>query len=408
MTASPGTQPTSPGGRLRRSLHSKKLLATLVVGVVLAVAGTTLGYAALDKSVTVSVDGQEREISADGDTVAEVLDGAGIEVGEHDLVSPSLDEDVEDGSRISVRFGRPVELTVDGETETHWVTATDVASALGQIGETYDNARLDTSRGLSIGRDGVTLDVVTSKRLTFRLAGKKQVVRWLPATTVADALSQVGVKLDRRDRTTPARAAEVKAGDKIVFTDVRYAVKQVKGQAIDFTTVEEDDDTLEQGKTDVAREGVAGRRDLTYRITVVNGKVVARKVVKQKVTRKPVSALVKVGTKEPEPEPEVEPEVEPESSTKSKPSAPANFAGGNTVWDQLAKCESGGNWSINTGNGYYGGLQFNAGTWRAYGGTGLPSDNSRETQIAVATRLRDASGGYGAWPGCAAKLGLPT
>ena len=60
------------------------------------------------------------------------------------------------------------------------------------------------------------------------------------------------------------------------------------------------------------------------------------------------------------------------------------------MWDSLAQCESGGNWAINTGNGYYGGLQFNLGTWQAYGGTGLPSDASRETQIAIATRLRDA------------------
>jgi hypothetical protein len=78
------------------------------------------------------------------------------------------------------------------------------------------------------------------------------------------------------------------------------------------------------------------------------------------------------------------------------------------VWDTLAHCESGGNWAINTGNGYYGGLQFSLGTWQAYGGTGLPSANSRETQIAVATRLRDATGGYGSWPGCARSLGLPT
>ena len=80
-----------------------------------------------------------------------------------------------------------------------------------------------------------------------------------------------------------------------------------------------------------------------------------------------------------------------------------------SVWDALANCESGGNWSINTGNGYYGGLQFNIDTWRAYGGTGYPHEQSRETQIAVATRLRDANGGsYGSWPHCAAQLGLPT
>jgi hypothetical protein len=77
------------------------------------------------------------------------------------------------------------------------------------------------------------------------------------------------------------------------------------------------------------------------------------------------------------------------------------------VWDSLAQCESGGNWAINTGNGYYGGLQFNLGTWQAYGGTGYPHQASRETQIAVATRLRDATGGYGSWPSCSAKLGLP-
>ena len=76
-------------------------------------------------------------------------------------------------------------------------------------------------------------------------------------------------------------------------------------------------------------------------------------------------------------------------------------------WDNVAQCESGGNWHINSGNGYYGGLQFSIGTWRAYGGSGLPSQASRETQIAIATKVRDAAGGYGAWPACAASLGLP-
>jgi hypothetical protein len=109
--------------------------------------------------------------------------------------------------------------------------------------------------------------------------------------------------------------------------------------------------------------------------------------VRSDVLREPVNAIVKVGTKE--------------------PVSSANFAGGSTVWDALAQCESGGNWAINTGNGYYGGLQFSLGTWQAYGGTGLPSNASRETQIAIATKLRDASGGYGAWPGCSSKLGLP-
>ncbi len=76
-----------------------------------------------------------------------------------------------------------------------------------------------------------------------------------------------------------------------------------------------------------------------------------------------------------------------------------------SVWDRLAKCESGGNWGINTGNGYYGGLQFSASTWRAMGGSGMPHKATRGEQIRVAENTL-ASQGWGAWPSCARKLGL--
>ncbi|WP_328372513.1 LysM peptidoglycan-binding domain-containing protein [Streptomyces sp. NBC_00445] len=77
------------------------------------------------------------------------------------------------------------------------------------------------------------------------------------------------------------------------------------------------------------------------------------------------------------------------------------------VWDRIAQCESGGNWHINTGNGYYGGLQFAAGTWRAYGGTAYAptaDQASREQQIAVATKVQRGQG-WGAWPTCSARAG---
>jgi hypothetical protein len=77
------------------------------------------------------------------------------------------------------------------------------------------------------------------------------------------------------------------------------------------------------------------------------------------------------------------------------------------VWDRIAKCESGGNWQINTGNGYYGGLQFSAGTWRAYGGTAYAATADRASksqQIAVATKVQRAQG-WGAWPTCSARAG---
>ncbi|MGW3340229.1 transglycosylase family protein [Streptomyces sp. NPDC001009] len=82
-------------------------------------------------------------------------------------------------------------------------------------------------------------------------------------------------------------------------------------------------------------------------------------------------------------------------------------AADNGVWDRIAQCESGGNWSINTGNGYYGGLQFSAGTWRAYGGGAYAptaDQASRSAQIAVATKVQQAQG-WGAWPVCSGRAG---
>jgi resuscitation-promoting factor RpfE len=77
--------------------------------------------------------------------------------------------------------------------------------------------------------------------------------------------------------------------------------------------------------------------------------------------------------------------------------ATANAEGVN--WDAVAACESGGNWHINSGNGYYGGLQFTMGTWHAHGGSGSPASASREEQIQVAENVR-ATQGLGAWPVC--------
>jgi hypothetical protein len=91
------------------------------------------------------------------------------------------------------------------------------------------------------------------------------------------------------------------------------------------------------------------------------------------------------------------------------PRTPAVTFNGNSVWDTLAMCESSGNWAANTGNGYYGGLQFSVATWNGYGGAefaAYPHQATREQQIIVAERLR-AARGYQPWPACRAKLGLP-
>lgn len=79
----------------------------------------------------------------------------------------------------------------------------------------------------------------------------------------------------------------------------------------------------------------------------------------------------------------------------------ANAASGN--WDAVAQCESSGNWAANTGNGFYGGLQFTASTWQEFGGSGMPHHNSRDEQIRVAEKVL-AGQGPGAWPVCSKYL----
>ncbi|HET9722156.1 MAG TPA: transglycosylase family protein [Candidatus Saccharimonadales bacterium] len=88
------------------------------------------------------------------------------------------------------------------------------------------------------------------------------------------------------------------------------------------------------------------------------------------------------------------------------PAAPAAASG--SVWDSLAGCESGGNWAINTGNGFYGGLQFDYGTWLSNGGGAYAptaSQATRDQQIAIASKVQ-AARGWSPWPACSAKLGL--
>ncbi len=388
--------PTGPSGRLARLLRSRAVLGVLVGVVALTVVGTTMAYAAMRTTVTLAVDGRTREVTATATTVGDVLAAEGIETGPRDIVAPGPEEQVEDGSAITVRYARPLDVVVDGEEQTHWVTATDVSGALSELGTAYRGADLSVSRSMSIGRGGASLSVVTPKTITFALAGRKPVRRTVTALTVDDALAEMDVRPDGDDQTTPARRHVLEDGDRVVFTDVRVARERDKTQSIAFETESREDDTALEGTTTTVQVGRAGVRDVTYRVVYRNGEESARKILRSEVVSAPVTEVVAVGTRAPEPEPAPAPEP-----------AAANFAGGSTVWDSLAQCESGGNWAINTGNGYYGGLQFNVGTWQAYGGSGLPSQASRETQIAVATRLRDASGGYGAWPGCASSLGLP-
>jgi hypothetical protein len=116
---------------------------------------------------------------------------------------------------------------------------------------------------------------------------------------------------------------------------------------------------------------------------------------------RPVASLRKAPTPPPAPT------TTTTTTSTTPPPAPSGQPGDPNdpaSWDRLAQCEAGGNWAANTGNGYYGGLQFSLATWQNYGGTGYPHQASKATQIEIGKRLQ-AARGWGAWPGCARSLG---
>jgi resuscitation-promoting factor RpfB len=368
----------------------RKIIPVVAAGATaLALAGTTFGYANLNKSITLSVDGQTSEVRTSADTVGALLRSRGIEVNGHDVVAPNVDAKVEDGTRVAVKFGREVTFTIDGAAQTIWTTATTVEDALAALGLNLSGAELSTSRSSGIGREGLTIVIATQKKIIIIDAGKKRTIT-TTGQTLADALLAAKIKVDDDDKLSASPKTPLVDGAKFTFTDVEIKSK-TKKLAVDFDTVRKDSSKLKKGVTKIDTPGERGLRAVTYKIVRHNGKIVERTKIKSKLINKPVTEVVLVGTKKP--------------TTTTKKSSGGSSTPSGSVWDKLAQCESGGNWSINTGNGYYGGLQFSLSTWRAYGGSGRPDEASREEQIAIAKKLQ-ADAGWGAWPACSSKLGL--
>jgi len=366
-------------------------LKTLAINaaVVSALVGGTTAYTTFDNTVTLSVDGEVETVHTFGDTVEEVLADQEIEIGEHDVVAPSASSPVQDGTEIAVRFGRQITVTVDGVEREVWTTALSVDEALEELGIRAAGAELSVSRSLGIGRRGLEFEIRTPKDLTIVADGASEEVT-TTAITVREALADAGITLGDRDQVAPRLEERVTSGLTLTVKRVT-AERRTVTVTVDHDVDRRNDESLYDGDSEVAQQGRDGKVERVVEVLIVDGVEGEQRVLSEKVVAAAVTEIVNVGTKE-----------------RPAPAAPIDTSVSGGVWDQLAECESGGNWAINTGNGYYGGLQFSLGTWQAYGGSGYPHENSKAEQIRIATKVRDARGGYGDWPACAAKLGLPT
>ena len=368
--------------RLNRTVAVAAAALTLTAG------GVGVAYA--NKSVTLSVDGTSSSASVMGTTVADLLDKQGIALGAHDVVVPSPETSLSDGDLVAVRYGRKLTLNVDGKTTEYWTTATSVDAALQEIGVRTDGAVLSASRSQALGREGLSMTVVHPKAITITADKKSRKVS-STAVDVAAVLKEAGITVSALDRVSPAPTTAVTDGMKVVVK--RVVEKSVTTSvSIAYPTTKQKDATLYVGQSRTITKGVAGSKKVVEKQVLVDGKIESRTILSTTVVSQPKGAVVAVGTK----------------SYPAATTSAGNTSGGglNTanaaMWDRIAQCESGGNWHINTGNGYYGGLQFLTSTWLSNGGGSFaPRADlaSREQQITIANRLY-ARAGLGPW-GCA-------
>ena len=348
----------------------KRLFQGLVLSTLL-----TAGYAwvSFDKTVQVEIDGQPRAVRTFSGTVGDVLDQLDITPGAHDVVAPKPDVAIKDGSRIVVRRGRQLTLTLNGKKRTVWVTALSVAEALDQLSiRNAHGAFTSASRSRSIPLDGLALEVRTPGRVTVLADGRAHQLITTSAT-LREVLAQLRVKLAKTDKVSRPLTTLPVDGMVVRVTRIR-AGRETENVAVPFDTIRKPDASMWLGSSRTATYGIPGVRVKTYRLRYTDKKLTGRWLIGSKVVRQPVTQVVYYGTKR------------------------------RTVddlnWYALAQCESGNNPRAIGGGGAYRGLyQFRISTWQSVGGSGDPINASREEQTYRAKLLYLRSG-RSPWPYC--------
>ncbi|KXX56869.1 resuscitation-promoting factor [Rhodococcus sp. LB1] len=353
------------------------LLATLIAGGVMAVVR--------HKNVTLDVDGEKISLSTMTTSVDAALSDAGYSITDRDVVAPERDATLSDGDTVVLRRAREVSLTVDGQPKTVWTTALTVEDALKQF-ELGEDVHVSASRSQRLPLDGAALDVLNP--LVVELADGALPVTdvRIAAPTVGEFLAAHGAPLEQADTVVPAADTPLTEGMDVTVTRDRT---ETKVETLPLAPEEQriEDPTMNKSRTVVENPGLPGVQDVTFAVNTVNGKEVGRNQVSATVTTPAQPKVIRVGAK---PGTEVPP-VE-----------------NGSVWDALAQCEATGNWAINTGNGFFGGVQFDQNTWERQGGLKYaPRADlaTREEQIAVASKTQKTQG-WGAWPSCSGRLGV--
>jgi uncharacterized protein YabE (DUF348 family) len=345
--------------------------------LVALVAGTT-AFVNADKSITLTVDGQQQHVHTFARTVGQLLQQQHVTIDSRDVVAPSSTSALADGEVVLVDYARPVKLTVEGSSTKVWTTATTVDEALHQIGVHAVGASLSVSRSQPIPRTGMALNVQLPDRVTFIHDGRKTIIS-TTAVTVRQALADAGIRVDRNDLVTTPLSSRVGAGRTIVITRV-HASRTREPYSIAYGTTRRPTSSLFSGQSKISRHGRPGRGVRYYRVVYHDGVVVKRVLLNDKVLRSPVATVLLYGTAQ-------------------RPFSAPTTSASSLNWNALALCESGGNPQAVNAYGYYGLYQFTLGTWASVGGSGNPIDASADEQTYRAQLLYESRGDE-PWPVC--------
>mgnify|MGYP006052727007 FL=1 len=356
-----------------------KFLRGIVAALLVTLAGAGGVAVSAHKTVTLDVDGTRMTVATMKTHVLDVLQENGYSVADRDDLFPAGGSTVRDDETIVLRRGRPLDISLDGEAPKQvWTTASTVDDALAQLSMT-DTAPAAASRGTRLPLEGMALPVVSAKTVQIDDGGVVSTVR-LAAPNVAGLLAAAGVPLEQRDTVVPAASSPVIAGMQIQVTRIR--IEQVTAQ-VPLAPVAQriEDPTLNMSRQVVEDPGTPGVQDVIFAVAMINGKEAGRLPVSNAVVVPARDSVLRVG---------------------AKPGTEVPPVSNGPIWDAIARCESGNNWAINTGNGFYGGVQFDQNTWERSGGLRYAERAdlaTREEQIAIAS-VTQARQGWGAWPVC--------
>ncbi|MFC8524613.1 transglycosylase family protein [Arthrobacter sp. FX8] len=362
------------------------VLCGLVAGLV--------AFVGNNKTVTLNVDGKASSVQSFGGTVEQVVKSANLELKPGDRVSPSLDATVQNGTVININQAKEVKVSLDGAEKTVNTTAQDVEDLVTELGVASASS-VSAPKDATLSLAGSYVSISTPKTVSIVADGKVNTAT-TTAPTVGKVLEDSGVTLAANDRTSQPANANVVNNMVIKVSRVDTSQTTVTSEDVPFETVTAESADMLKGEKEVTQAGAAGKLERTFKLVLVDGREASRTLVSEKVAVQPVTEKVTVGTKA-KPAPQAAPAAAAGANTGAAAPAMMNEA----MWDKIAQCESSGNWSINSGNGYYGGLQFDIRTWIGAGGGAYAPNASLATkaqQIDIANRVY-AQRGLSPW-GC--------